>query len=105
MASPQTVDSVPKSMTVGGTVRGITRLFGGVPRRRDLGQRSMYGNLHFDTSILDANITVVVRLRPPGRLQCTFTILPALGARSTTDDKFLAHPNPLKERNPSIRVR
>lgn len=27
---------------MGGTVRGITRLFGGVPKRRDLGQRSMY---------------------------------------------------------------
>ncbi|GAB7325871.1 hypothetical protein MBLNU13_g09939t1 [Cladosporium sp. NU13] len=36
-----TVDSAPKSLTVGGTVRGITRLFGGVPRRRDLGQRSI----------------------------------------------------------------
>jgi hypothetical protein len=63
-------------MTVGGTVRGITRLFGGVPRRRDPGQRSMYDYLHFDISILDANSTDVVRPRPPGRLQCMFTKLP-----------------------------
>jgi hypothetical protein len=57
-------------MTVGGTVRGITRLFGGVPRRRDLGQRSMYGSLHFGSSILNANFHVVVRLHLPGHLQC-----------------------------------
>lgn len=37
----QTLDVAPKSTTVGGTVRGITRLFGGMPRKRDPGQRSM----------------------------------------------------------------
>ena len=57
-------------MTVGGTVRGITRLFGGVPRKRDPGQRSMYENLSTDVSTADANITTVVRLRLHGRLQC-----------------------------------
>lgn len=51
----QTVDSAPKSITVGGTVRGITRLFGGVPRRRDLGQRSMYGDSQFGMSMIHAN--------------------------------------------------
>lgn len=57
-------------MTVGGTVRGITRLFGGVPRRRDLGQRSRYGNLHFGVLIFVADNAVVVRLHLHGRLQC-----------------------------------
>jgi hypothetical protein len=70
----QTLESAPKSMTVGGTVRGLTRLFGGVPRKRDAGQRSMYGNSHYDMSLLDANITVIVRPRPPDRLQCMFTM-------------------------------
>jgi hypothetical protein len=42
----QTVDMAPITMTVGGTVRGITRLFGGAPRKRDPGQqRSLYGTL------------------------------------------------------------
>ena len=99
----QTVESAPKSMTVGGTVRGLTRLFGGVPRKRDAGQRSMYGKLHFDISLLDANITVVVRLRPPGRPQCMFTILHQTSY--STNHKSLAHQNPPKERNPSTRVR
>lgn len=57
-------------MTVGGTVRGITRLFGGVPRKRDPGQRSMYENLSIVVLTADANITTVVRLRLRGRLQC-----------------------------------
>jgi hypothetical protein len=39
----QTVDMTPITMTMGGTVRGITRLFGGAPRKRDPGQRSLYG--------------------------------------------------------------
>ncbi|KAM0717347.1 hypothetical protein Q7P37_007199 [Cladosporium fusiforme] len=36
-----TIETVPKPTTVGGTVRGLTRLFGGVPRKRDPGQRSI----------------------------------------------------------------
>ena len=71
----QTVDSAPKSITVGGTVRGITRLFGGVPRRRDLGQRSMYGDSQFGMSMIHANFNVIVRLHLPGHLQCMFIIL------------------------------
>lgn len=62
-------------MTVGGTVRGITRLFGGVPRRRDPGQRSMYEKMDFNMSTLQANIAIVVRLHLPGRHRCMFKTL------------------------------
>lgn len=100
----QTVDSAPKSITVGGTVRGITRLFGGVPRRRDLGQRSMYGDSQLGMSIFNANFNVVVRLRLPGRLQCMFRILRS-DFRFATNEEFLVHRNPLKEPDLSTRVR
>lgn len=45
---------------MGGTVRGITRLFGGVPKRRDPGQRSMYVH-NAEPLDPDANILIPAR--------------------------------------------
>lgn len=93
---------------MGGTVRGITRLFGGVPRRRDPGQRSMYvDNIRsLDTS---ADIVTLVRPHHLGLPRCMPRILCALCVLPT-DTHPLAPlrptmPSLLKGQNQSIRDR
>jgi hypothetical protein len=62
----------PKTtMTVGGTVRGITRLFGGVPRKRDTGQR-LYEHIPPQLSTPNADTQSIARRHPLDLSQCAY---------------------------------